>query len=374
MKNHFKHIAIYMIVLLLFLQSCNSPIESNLSNDNDLPNTNGSDNLSESNEDSSSVDNQNASEYLLIDHGEGKLKIFDASTYEMVDELFYECAYAISDDLSTLATAHFQDKYVMISTFPEKEELIRIPYFQDITSIVFCVRELALSSSGKYVAMAGPTGEVEIADTKSGEILSRFASGNADIIEMAFSPDEKYFAAVGFGANLIVWNMESNSEAFTHKDPAENLFHVLFSPDSEEMVILNNDNTMSFFSTRTWEKTGEYYQNGPAGFLQSRFNDTIITDEIYNVREVTWSTKQDTGRYANCVSPNHPDFVESNVLNASLSSDGERIAISCGYFNESQILVRNFNTDEIYFKTEAIEYNEASIPNEAPIPSVYFIP
>jgi hypothetical protein len=157
---------------------------------------------------------------------------------------------------------------------------------------------------------------------------------------------------VDVAADLTVWNLETNSSAFTYNDPAKNLLFVEFSPDSKELVINNNQWTSNlvFFSVSSGKIIGDYTLKGGTGSLQTTENNTLIVNDGYNVREISWLTMDDTGRYAKCTkSPDHEDFVETGVNNSSLSADGKRVAISCSYLNtdQMQVIIRDFDTGEI---------------------------
>ena len=299
-------------------------------------------------------------EYLVIDDQRGKLEIFDGTTYQFVKEISYICTYAISDNSKYIAIADYDNnnnRFATISTFPDKKKIMEIPFFQDLSLGFFCSQQIAISSNGKFVAMAAPTGDIEVANIKNKNIINRFSMGDSGITDIEFSPDETYIAVVSVDADLTVWNIKTNSLVFTYSDPAKNLLSVGFSPDSRELVIIDNQWTSNiiFFSVENGKKTGEYTLNGGPGYIQVTKNNTVIVNDGYNVREISWLTKTDTGRYAKCTkSPDHENFVETGVNDSSLSSDGRRVAISCSYLNtdQMQVIVRDFDTGEIDYEFE----------------------
>lgn len=314
-------------------------------------------------------------EYLLIDNQRGKLEVVDGTTFQSVKEISYICTYAISDNSKFIAFADYDknNRFASISTFPDEKDVAEIPFFQDISSGFFCSQQIAISSTGKYVAMAAPTGDIEVANIQDKNIISQFSMGDSGITGIEFSPDETYVAVVSVDADLTVWNIETNSSVFTYNDSAKNLLFVGFSPDSKELVIINNQQTSNliFFSVESGKRIGDYTLEGATGSLQVTENDTIIVDDEYNVREISWSTKADTGRYTNCTkSPDHEDFVDTNVYDSSLSSDGKRVAISCNYFNtdQMQVIIRNFDTGEIDY-----EFDYAPLVGGGAVPLVTFI-
>ncbi len=313
-------------------------------------------------------------EYFLIDNQEGKLEVFDGTTFQFIKEISYICTYAISGNSNLIAKADYQEnnRFASIASFPDGKDVVKIPFFQELSSNFFCSQHIAISSTGKYVAMAAPTGDIEVANTQDKNIINQFSIGDSGITDIKFSPDENYVAVVNVDADLIVWNIKTNSSVFTYNDPSKNLLFVEFSPDSKELVINNNQQTSNlvFFSVRSGKRIGDYTLEGATGSLQVTENNTIIVDDEYNVREISWLTKTDTGRYANCTkSPDHEDFLDTDVYDSSLSSDGKRVAISCNYFNtnQKQIIVRNFDTGEINY-----EFDYAPLEGEA-IPLVTFI-
>lgn len=87
---------------------------------------------------------------------------------------------------------------------------------------------LACSLDGGYIAAGlGPTGDVYVLDTATGEVAFSVATGQATMYRLAFSPDSKYLASNGVnGRTVQIWGMPSRS--LTTR-PASSAFDMLKS-------------------------------------------------------------------------------------------------------------------------------------------------
>ena len=64
-----------------------------------------------------------------------------------------------------------------------------------------------------------------------------------DVYSVAFSPDGKRLASIGYGGNLYVWDVEAGKPLFHQKiAPGTLAYGVAWSPDGKQLAVAASDN------------------------------------------------------------------------------------------------------------------------------------
>jgi WD40 repeat protein len=93
------------------------------------------------------------------------------------------------------------------------------------------VEALALSSDGRALATAGPSGVVQLWDLSSRTKLREFRHRGSGVGPMAFSPDGKTLVGGTIDGRLHFWNVASGSEIAALAAHVSSCRSISFSPD-----------------------------------------------------------------------------------------------------------------------------------------------
>ena len=95
--------------------------------------------------------------------------------------------------------------------------------------------ELALSSSGRYLAVGSTVREIQLWDLEKGEKIHSLRGHVAGLRGLAFSPDERTLATCG-DQRLKLWNVETGSEMMVLARDVVEIGNPRFSPDGKTLV------------------------------------------------------------------------------------------------------------------------------------------
>jgi WD40 repeat protein/transcriptional regulator with XRE-family HTH domain len=109
---------------------------------------------------------------------------------------------------------------------------------------------LALSPSGKYLALGLQDGDVLVWETGEGRLVKQF-SGHAGLtLRVVFNLDETRLASGSFDGTAKLWDLQSGQELFTFYGNASNVFGVALSPDGFHLATTGGDGTLRIFTLK----------------------------------------------------------------------------------------------------------------------------
>jgi WD40 repeat protein len=129
---------------------------------------------------------------------------------------------------------------------------------------------MALSPSGKLLALGLQDGEVLVFDTSSGQNILQLPGHAGLTLSLAFSQDETRLASGSFDGFAKLWDLETGQELFTLYGNTSNVFGVALSPDDSQLATAGGDGTLRVFTLDMDELVG---------LAQSRLTRTLTDEE-----------------------------------------------------------------------------------------------
>ena len=101
-------------------------------------------------------------------------------------------------------------------------------------------------------APSSPRGSVDktirIWNVADGKEVNKLDGHPDDVYSVAFSPDGKRLASIGYGGNLFVWDVDAAKAIFQQKVAPNTLaYGVAWSPDGKQLAVAASDNKGCFF-------------------------------------------------------------------------------------------------------------------------------
>ena len=73
--------------------------------------------------------------------------------------------------------------------------------------------------------------------------MSKLDGHPDDVYSVAFSPDGKRLASIGYGGNLYVWDVDAAKPLFHQKvAPGTMAYGIAWSPDGKQLAVAASDN------------------------------------------------------------------------------------------------------------------------------------
>jgi WD40 repeat protein len=129
---------------------------------------------------------------------------------------------------------------------------------------------MALSPSGKLLALGLQDGEVVVFDTEDGQNILQLPGHAGLTLRLAFSQDETRLASGSFDGFAKLWDLETGQELFTLYGNTSNVFGVALSPDDSQLATAGGDGTLHVFTLDMDELVG---------LAQSRLTRTLTDEE-----------------------------------------------------------------------------------------------
>jgi WD40 repeat protein len=129
---------------------------------------------------------------------------------------------------------------------------------------------MALSPSGKLLALGLQDGEVVVFDTEDGQNILQLPGHAGLTLRLAFSQDETRLASGSFDGFAKLWDLETGQELFTLYGNTSNVFGVALSPDDSQLATAGGDGTLRVFTLDMDELVG---------LAQSRLTRTLTDEE-----------------------------------------------------------------------------------------------
>jgi WD40 repeat protein len=124
---------------------------------------------------------------------------------------------------------------------------------------------IACTADGKRVAAhfspknSPPASRFVMRDTTSGEIVGRFDREHVSVqpARARFSSDNRFFAT-SYGAEIVVWDVETGKTATTLSVGKKHVPDVAFTTNSTRLIATSNDETVRQWDTKTWKEKDVY--------------------------------------------------------------------------------------------------------------------
>ncbi|MBK8259208.1 MAG: PD40 domain-containing protein [Polyangiaceae bacterium] len=128
---------------------------------------------------------------------------------------------------------------------------------------VFAVHKSAVSPDGKVLASGG-YGEVNLWNTGSGELQGTLPGAKHYIDAMAFSPNQKRFAASSYDKIVYIWNLDTGKLDCTLQNTYGAIHAIQFSADGSTVVFSGSDNRAYVANVAECTQTRELTGHGGA--------------------------------------------------------------------------------------------------------------
>ncbi len=134
-------------------------------------------------------------------------------------------AIAFSPDDKRLATAGVDVKLWDVRT---REEITTLQHGRWVFALAF-------SPDGQFLATGDETGQVNVWDVQSRQIIVQFKGDSKSVYTIKFSPDGKVLAGAGYDGNVELWEVE-NWKHLGALTSGGTIFTTSFSPDSKTLA------------------------------------------------------------------------------------------------------------------------------------------
>jgi WD40 repeat protein/serine/threonine protein kinase len=108
------------------------------------------------------------------------------------------------------------------------------------------VSKIAVSSDGRWLALAGRGPHVLIKNIASGDVVARLPH-DRPVLGLAFSPDNKWVATAGQDGMVRLWETQSWQNRQSHRTHNGPITALAFSPDSLKLASAGDDGTVRFW-------------------------------------------------------------------------------------------------------------------------------
>lgn len=208
------------------------------------------------------------------------------------------------------------------------------------------VSKVDISSDGRY-ALSGSFDSFFLWDIRQGKKLGTFVhKGFLDTVNVAFSPDGKYFASGGKGTKL--WNFATGEEIMTFDE--EDAESVVFSPDGKHLLsggrnlnfnpfVKTKEARMKIYDVSTGELIRDFSLKIPQGFFSVAYSpdgrQILSGDSAGEIKLWNTSGKKPVRAVKAC-----SGLLKSIVRSVAFSADG-RYAASGG--DDNSVILWNRN-------------------------------
>jgi WD40 repeat protein/serine/threonine protein kinase/tetratricopeptide (TPR) repeat protein len=126
------------------------------------------------------------------------------------------------------------------------------------------VYAMALSDDGTQLAAAGPTPEITIWETQSGEEIAELVGHNIQVFALAISPDGSRLFAGGSDKSIEVWDLIGKESTLTLEGHHDAVTSVAFRADGQSIVSVSRDGV-----TRIWDASENASRHPASSLTQS---------------------------------------------------------------------------------------------------------
>lgn len=115
---------------------------------------------------------------------------------------------------------------------------------------------LAFSPDGRLLAVAGPTGEVQILRTGTWQMVQRFVAMDALVTDLDFSPDGRRLVVAGRAPEAVIWDLEAQKEVARLGAHGSHLVSAACSADGRRLAIAGADSKVRIIQAGTEREVG----------------------------------------------------------------------------------------------------------------------
>jgi WD40 repeat protein len=193
--------------------------------------------------------------------------------------------FGLTEELSARAFSPTGDTFVTVSG--ERVRLFALPSFQPLSDGMIPARELratALSPTGAYLALAGGDGSVEVFNTQTWKLSSRFSMQAGQVATwLAFAPRGNFLAGVDRRTGEVrVWDRGTNAEVSSCKAHDGGMRVLAFSPDGKLLATGGEDRTAKLWDPLSVRQVGLFsgHKAGVTGLAFSRDGRRLATTSV----------------------------------------------------------------------------------------------
>jgi WD40 repeat protein/DNA-binding SARP family transcriptional activator len=194
------------------------------------------------------------------------------------------------------------------------------------------VTTVAFAPGDKTVATGGSDGRVVLWDIGTAEalgapLIARALDGEpvSGILNLSFSPDGRWLAATGGGADVAVWSLPRRSLRRFPADSRESIA-IAFAPDSRTLVTGGQDSNVRFWDVESGQPVGNSLK-GHAGYVTNAAyapDGDVLATAGTDGTVILWDTR--SGTPIGSPLPGLPPSEARKILR--FAPDGQRLAVA----------------------------------------------
>lgn len=192
-----------------------------------------------------------AGKFLAVSYADGAIRAWDTKAAQVLftreaeaKESWFPLAFSPDGRRLVVCCAAGKQNVLQIWDTATGKDLVKLPA-QAATVI-----QVAFSPDGKFFALVDGDGLARVIETESGLEQFPLVGHSGRVHGIAFSPDGRRLATAGADRTIKLWDAATGKEILTLRGHSMGVSSVLFSPDGHRLVSAGPDRTL-----RIWDAT-----------------------------------------------------------------------------------------------------------------------